>query len=149
MLGVGRGAEDPIIGRRDPRLPHQVLGKDLAPLQLGRLPPRAENAHALPLEDVDDALDERLLGTDNGQADPLAFGELDQPAEIARLDRDVLHIQGGAGVPRSAEDRGDARRLLELPAKSVLTPSLADDEDFQRLDPHSPEDPGLDSSLIL
>ena len=78
MLGVGGRAEDAVVGRRDAGLPHQVLGEDLAPLELGRLLPRAEDLQPLALEDVDDPLDQRLLGPDHGQADPLLLGELDQ-----------------------------------------------------------------------
>ena len=135
MLGVGRRAEDAVIGRRDPRLPHQVLGEDLAPFQLGGFLARAEDPQPLALEDVDDPLGQRLLRPDDRQADPFPLGELDQAAGVARLDRHVLHVEGRPGVARGAEDRRDPGRLLELPAEGVFTPSLADDEDFQGTDP--------------
>ena len=57
VLGVGRRAEDAVVGRRDARLAHQLLGEDLAPLELGGFLPRAEDPQALALEDVDDPLD--------------------------------------------------------------------------------------------
>ena len=139
MLGVGRRAKDSVIGRRDARLPHQLLGEDLAPLELGRFLARPEDSQTLALKDVDDPLGQRLLRPDDGQADSLAFGELDQAAVVARLDRDVLGIDRRAGVARCAEDGRHLRRLLELPAKGVFTPSLADDQDFQDKGPHPRE----------
>src|SRR5262249_14602048 len=93
--------------------------------------PRAEDPQALALERVDDAQHQRLLGTDDRQPNPLAPGELDQPACVVRLDRNVLDVQRGPRVARGAVDRLDARRLLQLPAEGVLPPSLADDQDFQ------------------
>ena len=54
---------------------------------------------------------------------------------------DVLHVEGRAGVARCAEDGGDPRRLLELPAQGVFPPSFAHDEDFQGTGPHSGVDP--------
>jgi len=58
-----------------------------------------------------------------------------QNVEIARLDRHVLHIQGRAGISRRTEHRRHPRRLFQFPAKSVLTPSLADHQEFQRTAP--------------
>jgi len=127
MLGIRGRSEDAVIGRGDPRLTHEVLGEDLAPFQLGRLLARSEDAQALALEDVDDPLGERLLRADDRQADTLALGELDQAPGIPRLDGHVMHVQGGPRVPGGAEGRRGPARLLEFPAKSVLTPSLADD----------------------
>ena len=96
MLGVGGRTEDPVFGRRDARLAHHLLGEDLAPLQLGRVPARAEDPQPLALEGVDDAQVQRLLGTDDRQPDPLPLGELDQAAGVVWLDRDVL---GSSAVP--------------------------------------------------
>ena len=134
VLGVGGRAEDAIVGRRDARLAHQLLGEDLAPLQLGGVLAGAEDAQALAVEGVDDPVGEGLLGADDREADPLAPGELGQGAEVARLDGDVDGVEPGAGVPGCAEDPPDAGRLLQLPAEGVLTPPLADHEHFQRED---------------
>ena len=110
VLGVGGRAEDPVVGRGDARLPHQLLGEDLAPFQLGGVLARAEDPQALALEGVDDPVGQRLLGADDRQADPLALGELDQAAEVARLDRDVLGVERRPRVPgaqKTAWTRGD------------------------------------------
>ena len=61
MLGVGARAEDPIVGRRDARLPHQLLGEKLAPLELGGFFSRPEDPQALALKNVDDPLGQRLF----------------------------------------------------------------------------------------
>ena len=139
MLGVGPRAEDPIVGRGDARLPHQLLGEELAPLQLGGFLPRAEDPQALALKYVDDPLGKRLLRADNRQADSLALGELEQAPVIARLDRHVLRVERRAGIARRTNDRRHAWRLLQFPAKSVLTPSLADHQDFQHAPPLIPK----------
>ena len=144
MLGVGRRAEDAVVGRRDAGLPHQVLGEDLAPLELGGFLPRAEDPQALALEDVDDPLDQRLLGADDRQADALPLGELDQPAEVARLDRTFWASSAVPALPGAQIDGRDARRLLELPAKGVLTPPLAD---RPGLSTHRPPFPAIDPPL--
>ena len=138
MLGVGPRAEDPIVGRGDGRLPHQLLGEKLAPLELGGFLSRAEDPQALALKDVDDPLGQRLLRADNRQADSLALGELEQAPVIARLDRHVLRVERRSGVARRANDRRHAGRFLQFPAKSVLTPPLADHQDFQHALPSSP-----------
>ena len=128
VLGIGRRAEDPVVGRRDARLPHQVLGEDLAPLQLGGFLPRPEDPQALALEDVDDPLDQRLLRADDRQADAFASWRTGPARGNRRArSRTFCTSSGRARVPGCAEDGRDARRLLQLPAKSVLTPPFADD----------------------
>ena len=76
--------------------------------------------------------DQRLLGADDRQADPLPLGELDQPAGVVRLDRDVLRVERRARVARRTEHGLDPGRLFQLPAEGMLPPPLADHEDFQR-----------------
>ena len=126
VLGVRRGAENAVIGRGDARLTHQVLGEDLAPLQLRGFLARAEDAEVFPLEDVDDPLDERLLRPDDRQTDAFSLGELDQAADVSGLDRHIMDVEGGPGVAGGAVDRRGPARLLEFPAEGVLTPPLAD-----------------------
>ena len=103
MLGVGPRAKDPVVGRGDGRLPHQLLGEELAPLELGGFLARPEDPQALALKDVDDPLGQRLFRADNRQADSLALGELEQAPVIARLDRHVLRVERRSGVARRAE----------------------------------------------
>ena len=123
MLGVGRRAEDPVVGRGDARLPHQLLGEDLAPLQLGGFLPRAEDPQALALKDVDDPLGQRLLRADDRQADSLALGELEQAPVIARLDRHVLRVERRSGVARCAE-RPTSRVAIASVSSKGRAPAL-------------------------
>ena len=117
MLGVGPRAEDPVVGRRDARLPHQLLGEDLAPLELGGFLARAEDPQALALKDVDDPLGQRLFRADHRQADPLALGELEQAPVIARLDRHVLGVERRAGIARRTEDRRSRAAIASISSK--------------------------------
>ena len=137
MFGIGSRSEDPIIGRGNPCLAHQVLGEDLGTFQLGGVLARSEDAQALPLKDVHDPLGQRLFRADHGQADALTPGKLQQAPLIARFNGHVLHVERRSRVARSTENRGHPRRLLQFPAQGVLTPSLADHQNFQPRD--SPE----------
>ena len=138
MLGVGGRAEDAVIGRRDAGLPHQVLGEDLAPLQLGRVLARAEDLQPLALEGVDDPLGQRLLGPDDGQPDPLLAWRTG-PGRGSRPARSATFCASRAvpALPGAQKTAGDPRRLLELPAEGVLPPPFSHHEDFQGTDPHS------------
>ena len=137
MLGVGPRAKDPVVGRGDGRLPHQLLGEELAPLELGGFLAGTEDPQSLALKYVDDPLGQRLFRPDDRQADSLALGELEQAPVIARLDRHVLAVKCRSGVARSTDYRRHAGRFLQFPAKSVLSPSLADHQDFQHALPSS------------
>ena len=134
MLGIGSRSEDAIIGRGNPGLPHQVLGKDFGTFEFGGVLARSEDAQSLALKDIDNSLRQRLFRPDHGQADALASGKLQQAALIARFDGHVLHVEGGSRVARGTVHRGHARRLLQLPAQGVLAPSLADHQNFQTRD---------------
>ena len=135
MLGVGGGSEDPVVGGGDSGLSHQLLGEDFAAFELRGVPPRSENLQALALKGIDDSGGQRLFRSHDGQVDPLALGELNERPEVSRFDRQILRIDRGAGIPWRAKHGLDARRLLQLPAESVLAPSFSDHENFQRDNP--------------
>ena len=135
MLGVGARAERPVIGRRNAGLPHQLLGEDLAPFQLGGLLARSENPQPFALKDVNDSLGQRLFGSDHRQADPLAPGELEQAPEIARLDRHVLHIERRPALPgaqKTAVTRGDC---FSFQQRACSRPPLPITRTFNALPP--------------
>ncbi len=66
-LGLLEGVEAPVRGRRYARLLHERFGEGLGALDLGGALHRSENRKAPLLEHIDDAGDQRRLGTDEGQ----------------------------------------------------------------------------------
>ena len=84
--------------RGDPVPVHELLGEDLAPLELGGLLVGAEDAESAALEFVDDAEGQRQLRPDDGQVYAVFGGEAGQPLDIRFLDRDVLPDLLGARV---------------------------------------------------
>ena len=134
MLGIGRRAKDPVIGRGNTRLPHQVLGKHLRYLQAPPRPsagrrcagPRAEKRRRSPCTAA------LRVRPRSGRFPPCGQTA---PGRAYRLPRSI-HSARRRLSPRcpGAEDGRHAFRLLELPAKGVLPPSLADDQDFQPRD---------------
>ena len=96
--------EDAELGGRHVGVAHELLGEHLARLQLGRLLRRPEDAQPRLVEDVDDALRQRVFRADDGQADLLLLGEADQGVEVVDVDGDVDAVLGGAGVARGAVD---------------------------------------------
>ena len=93
---------------------------------------RPEALQARGFEAVDDAGDERHLGTDDRELDALLLGELDQRREVRGGNGHVarLRLARGAGVARRAQDLADLRRLRELPGQRVLAPAAADDQNL-------------------
>ncbi len=126
-----------------PGLTHQVLGEDLAPFQLGRFLPGAEDPQPLALEDVDDPLDQRLLRADDRQTDPFPLGELDQAPEVPRLDRHILDVQGGPRIPGAQKIAVTRRDCLSFQQRACSRPPLPMTRTFkaptlipQRVPPH-------------
>ena len=109
MLGVRRGAKEPVVGGRYPRLPHQFLGEDLAPLKFRGIASRAKDPQPFTLKRIHNPGGEGFLGSDDRQADSFAFGELNQGPEIAGFNRHVLRIDRRPCVPRCAKDACNAR----------------------------------------
>src|SRR5262249_5602101 len=128
--------EDAEFGGRDVDVTHQFLGEDLARLEPGRLTRRTEDAQILFLEFVDNSQRQRLLRTDDRQADALLSDKLDQLVNVVGLDGDIDAVLSGAGVAGSAVNAVRPWRLDELPDQGVFAPALADDQDL-----HSPSPP--------
>src|SRR5262249_19882494 len=128
--GVAEGGES-ARGPGGPRI--RRLGEDLARLDLGRLARRAEDPQLVLVEMIDDALDERLLGADDGQADALLLDEGDEPVEVVDVQGDVAAVASGAGVTRGTIDPLDPFGLGQLPDQGVLATALADDQDLHRV----------------
>ena len=82
-----RRAKHVVIGGRYIGGTQQLFAEDLAGFQLRRLAIGTEDAQAFLTERIDDAVRERPLRTDHGQANFLLPGEADQPLEVGRVTR--------------------------------------------------------------
>ena len=71
---------------------------------------------------------ERRLGTDDGEVDLLAAGEVEQRRQVVGGDGDVVGLGGGAGVARGAEDAVRERGLGEGMDEGVLSAAAAHHE---------------------
>ena len=80
---------------------------------------------------VGDAAVERQLGSDDGEIDALALGELRRaPSTSPAWTGTQPGDSGDAGVARRAQDLRHAGFARELPGEGMLAAAAADDEDF-------------------
>ena len=91
LLGLGAVGRDHELRRRDAVPRHELLGEDLAALELGRGLARTEDAQAPVLELVHDPQRERQLGSDDRQIDAELGGE---PGQLVDLLGAVRHAVG-------------------------------------------------------
>jgi hypothetical protein len=104
-----------------------LLAEDLAALEPRGLGRGAEGAESRGAEGVDDAGDERRLGTDDGQIDGAISRRRDESSDVGGGDGHVLGDGGGARIARRTEHfRAVAG---EFPGEGVFTAPAADDED--------------------
>ena len=82
------------------------------------------------LEGVDDAGRQGGLRPDDGQADLVLLGELDQGREIVGRDGHVFAVDVGAGVARGDEHPLGPGTLSDLPGQGVFPPPVADNQDI-------------------
>ena len=98
----GRGrATTSNVGGRDAVAAEKLLGENLAPLELGGRPPRAEDPQPARLELVDDAQGQRQLGPDHGQVDAgLAAANSASSMDLLGGDRDAVRDRRDARIAR-------------------------------------------------
>ena len=85
-------------------------------------------------EPIDDARDERTLGSHDGQIDALTLGEAQQAPGVGRRDIDVedFRFERRACVPRGDEYPIHAPRLRAFPCERMFTAAAADDQDLHQ-----------------
>ena len=71
-------------------------------------------------EIVGEAGDQRRLGADDHEADPVLLADPRHRGVIAYIERQALRDLGDPGIARRAIKRIEERALLELPGKRVL-----------------------------
>ncbi len=124
---------------------HERLRECLRPFELRRRGPRAETAQAGVLETVDDAGDERSLGSDDRQVDVLGLRQPEQAVDVLGTDVDVPHARlvrrpGVAG----RDDHGIyALRLCDLPRQRMFASAATDDQYLHESRPLSRRSVGL------
>src|SRR5207247_8066935 len=118
------------FGGGDTRAPHQLLGERLARLDAARAAVGAEDIESRMPELFADAGVDRRLWAEHHQAEPLAFGEVDETHHVGGADGDVARHATGAAVARRAVHALDEVRLDALPDERVLARPGTDDEDL-------------------
>ena len=127
--GIAGIVEDLVVARRHIGVAQQILAEDLAGFQLGGRLVRAEDAKLFFLEGIDDAGGQRGLGADDRQLHVVVFGEPDQRAKVARIDRDVLGVEVGSRIAGRDEDAVCPGALSDFPSQGVFSPTISNDQD--------------------
>ena len=71
--------------------------------------------------------------TDHDETDVFRLAEADQGGNILTVDIDALRVAGNAAIARGAIKVVDRWRFAQCPAKRVLPPTGADDEDIHEI----------------
>jgi len=101
---------------------HQLLGKDLARLNLSGFFSGTKDWQTPNKELVSNALSQRRLRPDNGEVNSLFLGCPEQPLNLSRVNIKVMGNLSRAGVARSSVNLFDPFALGELPDKGMLPP---------------------------
>ncbi len=127
--GVGM-IEDAKLGGGHVGMPHELLGEDLARLDLGGLAGWTEDTEPSGLKLIDDAQGQRLFRPDDGEADLFLLREAHETLDVVGFDGHIDAVSRCAGVAGRTKDPLDARRLSQLPDQGMFATALADDEDL-------------------
>ena len=127
LLAFGKMAER---GGRNAVAFHEILRKNLRPLEACAGFRRTENPEAGLLENIRDSGGQRVIGADDGEVDFFVAGEFQKRLRVGDFQRHVARDRGGARVSGSADDFPDAWRLFQFPGERVFASAAADDEDF-------------------
>jgi hypothetical protein len=129
-LGFLFSRGDSIAGSRDGVPSHEVLGENLAALELRRGLSWAEDEAAIGLKKIDDAIDERPFGADNGEIGVDLIGQGQQVVRFGGRGTDAGGYQRAAGITGRDNHFPDGGAAVEPPGNGVLTPAAANNKDF-------------------
>ena len=132
-----RGVAHAVPSRWNAVARHERFRERLAAFEARSRLRRAENPVPGRAKSIHDPEIERKLGPDDGQLDPLALDEGQQPLEIVHANRHDARVARDARVSRRARQRGAIRGAPERSHQRVLAPAGSDDED-----PHAVPVPG-------
>jgi hypothetical protein len=129
---VVKGGAGAVARGRAPVPRNELLRDHVAALERRGGARRPENRPARRLESIDDAAIERQLGPDDGEVHGFAFGQRQQPVDIADGHRGVACHGTRSGVPGRADYRRDLRIPGETGGEGVLAAAGADDKYLHR-----------------
>ena len=112
--------------------PQELLGERLRALEPGCRAARPEAGEAGSRKGIDDARDERSLGTDDRHIDMLTACQLHQGREVLGGDGYIAHpgLRRSAGVAWRHQHFTHARSGGAFPGERMLTAAAADDQNF-------------------
>jgi hypothetical protein len=129
-LGFIFGGRDGIASGRNGMPPHEILGEDFAAFELGGGLSGSENEVAVAAKEIDDAIDERRFGADNGEVGVDLIGESQQVFRFGRRGTDAGSDLRAARVAGRDDDFPDGGAAVEPPSHGMFTPATAENEDF-------------------
>jgi hypothetical protein len=112
---------------------HELLGEDLAALELCRIARTAEDRDPGLLQAIGESGHQRLLRPDDDQVVALGHGVLDQRIDVAGADRDRLRLLCDSGVARSATQRFNLGAAGQGPGQRVLPATATYEQDLHLL----------------
>ena len=124
-----------IGGGGDAVLLHQVLGKNLAALNLGRRGPGAEAGDAFFVQRVHRPQHQGVVRGHHGVVHLLLHGKSHNALDVLGPDGDALRIRGDAAVAGQGVDFGDFRVLFQLFDDGVFAAAAADHKKLHSLSP--------------
>jgi hypothetical protein len=124
---AGESCGRDVVGARD------LLGEGLRTLELRRRGARAERHDAGGLQRIDDAGNERPLGSHHHEFDRLAPAQVDDSPVIGGVDCDIGAVLGRARIARRDEEPGAEGALGERTRERVLAAAGADQKNVHGL----------------
>ncbi len=121
-FGVARGGD--AVAR------HEVLGEGFARFDARGGGAGPEGAQAGLLESIDDPGGKGIFRADDGEADLVFAGEIDQAIEVHRVDGHAFAVLVHAGIAGGAIELAELGRLGQLPRERVLAPARADQQNI-------------------
>ena len=85
---------------------------------------------AVALKEIDNAVDERRLGADDGEVGMELVGEGQQVVGFGGRRADAGGDLGATGIAGGDDDFSDGRAALEAPGDCMLATAAADNKDF-------------------
>lgn len=129
-MGFIFGGCDGIASGRNGMPPHEILGEDFAAFELGGGLSGSENEVAVGAKEIDDAIDERRFGADNGEVGVDLIGESQQVCGFGRRGTDAGGHVRATGVAGRDDHFADGRAAMQPPGHGVFTPAAAENKDF-------------------